>query len=86
MTEKKSNYLDKWYGKIISALLLFGLGAWFYSDLVKLETGKVESVRLWAPVVYLYEHFGFYTAVSIVPVIGLIFLIWGLKQLISGKE
>ncbi|MGR8931248.1 MAG: hypothetical protein ACU836_11440 [Gammaproteobacteria bacterium] len=51
-----------------------GLGIYTYFDLVKLESGD-SDVRLLAPTAFIYDHFGFTTAVAIWPVIILLFVL-----------
>jgi hypothetical protein len=58
-------------GMIFSAIGTFALGAWFFYDLLRLENGDVESVRVWAPMAMLYETLGFWPAVLLLPAIGL---------------
>jgi hypothetical protein len=41
-------------------------------DLNALESGAVQSVRLWAPIVSFYERFGYWPAVLLVPVLGVV--------------
>jgi hypothetical protein len=41
-------------------------------DLDALESGAVESVRVWAPVASFYERFGYWPAVLLLPTVGLL--------------
>ncbi len=53
------------------------------SDLNALESGEVETVRLWAPIVSFYERFGYWSAVLLPPVLGLVcgsILCWSLMK------
>jgi hypothetical protein len=52
-------------------------------DLNALESGEVETVWLWAPIVSLYERFGYWPAVLLPPVLGLVcgsILCWSLMK------
>jgi hypothetical protein len=52
-------------------------------DLNALESGEVESVRLWAPIVSFYERFGYWPAVLLVPLLGIVCggaLCWSLMK------
>jgi hypothetical protein len=41
-------------------------------DLYQLETGAEKSVRVWAPLVPVYEHLGYWPTVAVMPVLGTI--------------
>ena len=69
-------------------ILFFG-GAFLFMtvktvmDLNALEAGEVETVRLWAPIVSFYERFGYWAAVLLPPVLGLVcgsVLCWSLMK------
>jgi hypothetical protein len=38
---------------MLRAIAAYGLGGWFYYDLSRLESGEIESVRIWAPIAML---------------------------------
>ena len=42
------------------------------SDLNDLEGGLVQSVRIWAPIAFLYEHFGYWVTILSIPLAGMI--------------
>src|SRR5262245_38543378 len=46
-------------------------------EIAQVEYGLAKSVRVWAPVAFLYNNFGFWPAVLFVPTVGLL-LIMGL--------
>ena len=56
----------------MSSLAFPVLIAWTAYDLQRLETGAVASVRLWAPVVWLYRHGGFWPTLVSLAVLGLV--------------
>lgn len=61
---------------IYLALVAFPALTWFIvSDLNDLESGAVESVRLWSPVAFLYEQFGYWVATLSVPVLGVVLVL-----------
>jgi hypothetical protein len=55
-------------------------------QLMQVESGAAQSVRVWRPVALLYESFGFWPAVLCVPVMGLLLLLafvwklWSIRQ------
>lgn len=50
------------------------LSTWIIYDLNQLESGGADSVRLWAPVAFLYDQLGYWPAILFVPVLGLVVL------------
>src|SRR5262249_15631472 len=53
-------------------------------ELAQLEFGLAKSVRVWAPVALLYNNFGFWPAVLLVPVAGLLLIMalaWKLRTI-----
>ena len=53
-------------------------------ELAQLEYGLAKSVRVWAPVALLYNNFGFWPAVLLVPVAGLLLIMalaWKLRTI-----
>src|SRR5262249_19779042 len=55
-------------------------------DLVRLEGGSVGRVRVWAPVAIIYNTFGFWPAVLIIPAAGLLLVLVLVTKLRSIKE
>jgi hypothetical protein len=43
-------------------------------DLHDVETGEKGSVRIFAPAAYLYNHFGYWPAVTVTPILGAVVL------------
>ena len=71
----------------IGGIIFFAGGAWIYSDLRSLQSGKEAVVEIWAPIAWLYEHFGFGIAVSILPILALSLFIRGaVKYRKESKE
>jgi amino acid transporter len=64
----------KFYSRfiIISIIAFSLLTIIIYTDLNDLQSGTVESVRIWAPVAFLYNQFGYLTALLSVPILGLL--------------
>ncbi len=59
------------------------LTAFTVSDLNDLESEAVSSVSVWAPIAFVYEHFGYWPAVLLVPALGVVSgggLCWRLMQ------
>lgn len=56
-------------------------GTWFIThDLLRLESREVEQVRVWAPVAYVYDLFGFWPAVLLFPALGM----FGIMAMAAG--
>ena len=60
---------------LLSAFGCFAIGFWVFCDLTAFESGAEEDVRVWAPVAALYEYFGFWPAVLLLPSMG-VFALW----------
>jgi hypothetical protein len=79
--KKKSE--DKWYKTIGQGLLLL-IGTLVLAYFLKgLETGTVDSFRIWWPIAVLYNSFGFWGGVACPGIISLLVLGLGIKQLIE---
>jgi hypothetical protein len=73
--EKEAN-TDKIYEYIVMAAFpaLTLITIW---DLNELEAGIVENVRLWTPLAFLYENFGYWATVLFIPLIGMfVIYVW----------
>jgi heme/copper-type cytochrome/quinol oxidase subunit 2 len=60
-----------WKFIIISTIAFPLLSFIIYMDLNDLQSGIVENVRIWAPVAFLYNQFGYLTALLSVPTLGI---------------
>jgi len=62
----------KMYVKLIwtSALAFPVLTAWTAWDLRQLEAGRQETVSVWWPLAFLYEHLGYWPTVLSLPLLG----------------
>lgn len=56
----------------VSLIAFPGLAAFVASDLQQLESGAAERVRIWAPLVPIYERFGFWPTVLAPILLGLV--------------
>ena len=82
---RKSN--DASFAKIaFGAICAFGLGIWVFYDLSRLESGAIESTRVWAPIAMLYESLGFWPAVSVLPAFGCLHVWRSILLLHSNRE
>jgi len=56
-------------------------------ELNSLEPGVNKSVELWAPVAFLYNHYGYWPAVLSVPVLGLVVILGFVRKIriVSGS-
>src|SRR6266700_3726623 len=60
------------------------LAAFVGYELAQVEYGWAKSVRVWAPVAFLYNNFGFWPAVLLVPAAGLLLIMaltWKLRTI-----
>lgn len=57
-------------------------------DLNDLEGGIVQHVRLWAPIAFLYNHFGYWVTILSIPLAGMIvvFLLFRRWQAADNEE
>ncbi|MBK8562476.1 MAG: hypothetical protein IPN76_03800 [Saprospiraceae bacterium] len=67
------------------SILLF-LSIWIIHDLNKLESGEIESVRIWAPIAMLYEILGYWAAVLIMPALCLFVVFANLRKIVGLKN
>lgn len=77
-----------YYQKIIlaGAVAFPALSLLTWSDLNDLESGTVESVRLWAPFAFLYNIGGYWTAVLAAPVLGVVVIGLLIKKVYDLKN
>jgi hypothetical protein len=64
----------------LALLALTAIVVWALNDL---ETGALETVRVWAPIAFLYAHFGYWIAVLSAPLLGIILsvvLLWSWRK------
>ena len=78
--------VDLWWGKLVVGAVIAGFTFWLSKDLSRLHKGEVESVEVWLPIAFLYKVGGYWGALSIGINLTLVFIGWGIKQLISGEE
>ena len=58
---------------ILISIIAFSLLTFIiYTDLNNLQSGTVKSAMIWAPVAFLYNQFGYLTALLSVPILGLL--------------
>lgn len=70
---------------IMSAIAFPILSAWIIYDLSALETGTEESVRIWAPIAFLYNIGGYWPAILATPALG-IFVLTSLYRKFKAAE
>ena len=84
-TESSSDS-DKWYKNIGVGVLCLVMVVFLFVQLTRLESGDVSSVRVWWPVVILYNTFGLYGALACPGILALLFFGIGIKQLANEIE
>ncbi len=55
-----------------SAIAFPALTAWVAYDLHQLESGAEKEASIWAPLVPIYEHFGYWPTVISLPILGIV--------------
>ncbi len=79
-TDASKTEITSYYKRIfyISIPVFIILSIEIYFDLKDLEQGNAESVRIWAPIAFLYEHGGFWLGVLSTPILGILclFVLW----------
>lgn len=63
---------------VVSLINLFNLN--------KLVSGEVDNIMIWAPVAFLYDKFGYFTAVLSVPLLGILVVILGIRKIKSFQK
>ncbi len=72
-----------------SAIAFPALTVWAGYDLHQLEIGAEKEVGIWGPLVPIYEHFGYWPAVALCPILGIVccaVFIQRLRKLTAGGE
>lgn len=72
-------WLRRWIP--LGALGFVVLTAMNVHDLLDLERGNADSVRVWAPVALIYDAFGFWPAATCVPIVGALTLVALVRRL-----
>lgn len=70
---KKYMYMGSVAFPLLTLIVIF--------DLNDLESGQVESVSTFAPVIFVYKQFGYWPAILTVPLLGLICFLLYLKKI-----
>jgi hypothetical protein len=83
---KKKKSDDKWYHHIGWGILFIVFAVLVAIQLSRLESGEVSSVRLWWPLVILYQTLGFWGAISCPSIIALLLFGWGIKELVAEES
>lgn len=60
---------------IAAPLIIIPLTIWVAYDMERLSSGAVEQLRVWAPIAALYNSFGYWGAVLLFPIFGLVSVI-----------
>ena len=88
--DEKPDFIDKilntGWGKILLGLVIAGIAYFLYQDFSALESGEKESMRVNRIIAFLYTIGGVWGVVSLLGIVSLGFVAWGIKQCISGKE
>ncbi|PKB15425.1 hypothetical protein [Flavobacterium sp. 5] len=77
----------KYHKRIIYiGLLAFAvLSIWTITELNGFENG-LEDAEIWAPIGFVYDNFGYWSAVLISPLLGLLVLFSNVKSIMKLKE
>ncbi len=78
--------MERWWGSCLIGLLGALVTFQMYGDLAKLEAGQTQSVRLWAPIAFLYNTLGMWGALAPIALFSAGLLGWGIYLLAAGKK
>lgn len=62
------------------------LSIWTVFDLNELESGTAKYVTVWAPVLFCYEHSGYWLAATCTPLIGILVSLLFIKKSLQLKK
>jgi hypothetical protein len=72
---------------LLSFMAFSALSWWSAHQLNQLESGAAETVQLWAPVAFIYEHLGYTAALLATPLVGIIFCaVWINRMNYPGSD
>lgn len=71
---------------IAGSIAIVALSIWVFIQLNELESGKVDSVKLWGPIPLLYDLGGYWLAVLSTPAVGVFVLVAGIRKIIILKN
>ena len=85
-SKERESMLDSWWGKVGFGLFLAGVTYYLHTLFTDLETGVQESVRIHAIIALLYNTLGHMPTVIIFGALAVLCVIWGIYQLVAGRE
>lgn len=71
---------DRWYKTLAYGIGLICVAVYFYYQFTLMESGGVNSVRVWWPMAFLYGFFGKWVAASLPALGGMILTYIGIRQ------
>lgn len=77
MAEESS---DRWWKTCLWGVLCFGICAFTYHQIYEFENATQGSIRLWKPIMWLYDLGGIWLASGLWLVLGLVLLIGGFVE------
>jgi hypothetical protein len=82
--EEADDVYDTAFGKFITAGACFGMAWHFQGQFAQLESGQVESIRVWWLVALLYQTVGSTVAVALIALLGVVAAIGWINKLGEG--
>ncbi len=83
---KESVEDEKWYKTIGSGVLVLLFTLFLFYELTGLEAGRVSSVRVWVPIVFLYNALGIWGAVACPGLFSLYLFGLGFKKFLDEEN
>ena len=83
---RKRSLADYGWGKILVGVI-FGVAVVYLHNLfTDLETGAIQSARLNVIFIFLYKTIGHIPTIAVIGLLGVVFVIWGIRQLINERN
>ena len=77
---------DAWYTDAFFSLFILGAAAYTYYELTDLQNGTIDSVKMWVPLVWLYNHFGRTGPVALIAALGVYIGIVAIRKFNARKR
>lgn len=75
------------YQLVVTAAAFTGMSFWVVYQINSLEAGTAAyRIRLWRPIAFLYERFGYWPAVTAAPAIGLVLCVFWVFKLTNADD
>lgn len=82
----KRSLADYGWGKILVGIIFGGAVIYLHNLFTDLETGAIQSARLNVIFIFLYKTLGHIPTLVVIGLLGAVFVIWGIRQLINERN